>query len=150
MATKKEICASALEVCAKHKASPELTKAIEDLLAPKAGGATVNIDEVTKKDSAGKITDILCSVSGKFLPATKDFFYEDKDGKGINGLKRLSRQAESIRKSYTKVTSASEKAIMTDVIEGTLKPEEAKAKLAKIQANKPDYSTVVRVLPTTK
>ena len=148
MATKKEICASALEVCAKHKASPELTKAIEELLAPKAGGATINIDEVTKKDANGKITDIMCSVSGKFLPATKEFFYEDKEGKGIAGLKRLSRQAESIRKTFTKTLNASEKAIMADVIEGAMKPEEAKSKLATLKAKKPDYSSVVRVLPT--
>jgi hypothetical protein len=140
--TKKEQLALVLEVCAKHKASAELTSALTELLAPKAGGATINIDEVTKKDSSGKITHIMCSVSGKFLPATEEYFYADKAGKGINGLKRLSRQAEAIRKQYTKTVSVSEKAIMADVIDGKIKPEEAKAKLAKIKAAKPDYSSV--------
>lgn len=111
-------------------------------LAPKTGGASVNIDEVTKKDSNGNIVEMMCSVSGVFLPATAEFFYEDKAGKGINGLKRLSRQAEGIRKQHIKVLTATEKAIMADVLEGAITAEDAKAKVEAARALKPDYSSV--------
>jgi len=152
MATKKEIFETVSKevgaVCTKFNVpanvKAELESIIEANLAPKAGGATVNVDEVTKKDANGKVTQILCSVSGKWLPATKEFFYEDKVGKGIadTGLKRLSRQAESIRKQYIKTLTATEKAIMADVLDGKMTPEQGKAKLEKAKATKPDYSSV--------
>jgi len=142
MATKKEIFASAMAICAEHKAPKQLVEALTVLLEPKAGGATVNLDEVTKKNGNGEITEIMCSVSGKFLPATVEYFYEDKSGKGINGLRRLSRQAESIRKDAAKVATTSERAIMSDVLDGKLTPEQGKAKIEKIKATKPDYSSV--------
>lgn len=158
MATKKEIFEKVTgdvnELCTKYKATKEFVGALSVILSthlePKNGGAVVNIDEVTKKDKDGKITHILCSVSEKFLPATKDFFYEDKAGKGLGdtGLKRLSRQAESIRKKYIKTLSATEKAIMADVLDGKLTPEIGKSKIEKAKAAKPDYSKVSDVLPS--
>ena len=154
MATKKQIFETVeTEVgalCKKHNTPVKFNEALIALLtitlAPKAGGASVNIEDVTKSKD-GKITEILCSVSGVFLPATKEFFYEDKAGKGINGLKRLSRQAESIRKQHIKVLSATEKAIMSDVldkVDGKVKltPEQGKERLEKARAIKPNYSTV--------
>ncbi len=156
MATKKEIFESTVaqveELCKKHNTPKAFNEALNAVLtenlAPKAGGATVNIDEVTKKNDKGEITHIMCSLSGKFLPATKDFFYEDKAGKGINGLKRLSRQAEGIRKQHIKVLAATEKAIMADVLDGKMTPEQGKAKLEKAKAAKPDYSKVSDALPS--
>ena len=150
MASKKEIFetvqAQVAELTAKYKTPKEFSEALNgiivDSLAPKSGGASVNIDEVTKKDADGNITHILCSVSGKFLPATKEYFYEDKAGKGINGLKRLSRQAEAIRKQFTKVINTSEKAVMADVLDGEMTVDEGKAKLQELKAQKPDYSGV--------
>ena len=145
MATKKEVLNQALEILAKYKAPKQLVDEITVLLAPKKGGASINLDEVTKKDANGKIVEILCSVSNKWLPATPEFFYTEKDSsKGINGLKRISKQGESIRKAFNKQRAASEKAIMTDVIEGHMSPEEGKAKLAKLKQAKPDYSSVTR------
>ena len=154
MATKKEIfetvSASVVALCAQYKTpvkfNESLTAILSDNLAPKTGGASINIEDVTKSVD-GKITEILCAVSGKFLPATRDFFYEDKNGKGINGLKRLSRQAESIRKQFTKVLSATEKAIMSDVLDGKITPEAGKARLLKAKEAKVDYSTVSPTLP---
>jgi hypothetical protein len=160
MATKKEIfetvTTSVSALCDEHKVANKFREKLMDILtanlAPKASGASINLDEVTKKDEAGNITEIQCSVSGVFLPATKEFFYEDKAGKGIVGLdgthlKRLSRQAESIRKQHIKTLAATEKAIMADVLDGAMTPEEGKAELEKVKAIKPDYSSVTAELP---
>lgn len=155
MATKKELFDTVSKeteaLCVQHKTSTKFNEALQVIIAlnlePKAGGATVNIDEVTKKNEAGEITEIQCSVSGVFLPATAEFFYEDKAGKGINGLKRLSRQAESVRKTYIKTVSTSEKAIMSDVLDQVLTPEAGKAKIEALKAVQPDYSSVTAELP---
>jgi len=150
MASKKEVfetvSKAVVDLCATHKTPEKFNKALGDILtanlAPKSGGMSVNLDEVTKTEN-GKVTQILCSVSGKWLPATKEYFYEEKaEGKGINGLKRLSRQAESIRKQHIKTISATEKAIMADVLDGKLTPEAGKAQLEKVKAKAPDYSSV--------
>lgn len=155
MASKKEIyeavTAEVTKVCKQFNVAPKACEALQGIfdahLAPKAKGMSINLDEVTKKDANGKVTHILCSVSGKWLPATKEYFYEDKSGKGIEGadgsrLKRLSRQAESIRKQYLKQLQTTEKAIMADVLDGKLTPEQGKAKLEAAKAKKPDYSSV--------
>lgn len=150
MATKKEIFESTTSevqtLCEQSGTPKKFNVALMEILAnhlePKAGGASVNIEDVTKTDADGNITEIQCSVSGVFLPATVEYFYEDKAGKGINGLKRLSRQAESVRKQYIKTLAATEKAIMADVLDGAMTPEEGKAKLVDAKAIKPDYSTV--------
>lgn len=157
MASKKEIfaavSAAVAGLCEEHKVSTKFKDSLNALLSlhlePKSGGAVVNLDEVTQKDASGKITHIKCSVSGKFLPATAEFFYEDKSGKGIGdtGLKRLSKQAESIRKRHIKVVSTTEKAIMADVFDGKLTPEQGKIKLEKIKASLPDYSKVSETVP---
>lgn len=133
---------------AAKKLNKEQTEGIIEILntylAPKQAGAVINLDEVTKKDAAGKITHLLCNLSGKFLPATKEFFYEDKTGKGVGGtgLKRLSRQAEAIRKAFLKVQVASEKAITADLVDGKISREDAKKKLDALRTQKPDFSAV--------
>ena len=139
MASKKELFASAMELCEAHGASNELVSGLTDLLAPKAGGATVNVEEVYNESE----DLLLCSVSGAWLPATEEYFYEDKSGKSqFNGLKRLSRQAESIRKTFIKTQRVSETAIMNDVLDGAITPEDGKEMVADLKANKPDFSSV--------
>lgn len=157
MAKKSEVLASVLAAVAVFGKENKLTKEqteglnnlLNDLLAPKSAGLSVNLDEITKKDANGKITHIMCSLSGKFLPATLDFFYEDKTGKGVGGtgLKRLSRQAEAIRKQFTKQITASEHAIMADTVDKKITPEDARKKLEALRASKPDYSKVSDKLP---
>ncbi len=156
MASKKEIYETTTEaveaLCTQFKTpkafNEKLQAILTENLAPKTAGMTVNLDDVTRKDANGKITEIQCSVSGVWLPATKEYFYEEKaEGKGIEGtdgshLKRLSRQAESVRKQFTKAQQASEKAIMADVLSGDLTPDEAKEALSATKAKKPDYLSV--------
>lgn len=147
MASKKEIFASAIEICTKHKVAAAFIADLTVLLEPKAGGSSVDLSTVTKVNKDGQVTMIECSVAGVYLPATSEFFYDDKSGKGIKGtdgsmLKRVSKQGEAVRKQNSKILAATEKAIMTDVLDGNLKPEEGKAKLEAAKAIKPDYSSV--------
>lgn len=146
MASKKEVLELVLEKCVEFNAKQPLVDALTAILAPKTAGAHIDIDEVTLKDDNGNITHLLCSVSGKMLPATLDFFYEDKTGKGINGLKRLSRQAEGIRKTHLRTVQTSEKAIVADVLDLVISTEDGKAKIEALRASKPDFSPVSDVL----
>lgn len=126
----------------------EINAKLAELLGPKTPGASVNIEDVVKRDASGVITELQCAVSGVFLPATLEYFYEDKSGKSqftdANGiaLRRLSRQAEGIRKAFIKTQTTSEKAILEDVLAGAITQEEGQAKLAELRAAKPDYSKV--------
>lgn len=143
---------AALAVIMENKVKPaiqeEINTKLAELLGPKSPGASVNIEDVVKRDASGYITELMCAVSGKFLPATLDYFYEDKSGKSqftdANGvaLRRLSRQAEGIRKVFTKQISASEKAILEDALSGAITQAEGQAKLAELRVATPDYSTV--------
>lgn len=145
--TKTELFTAVMTACEAHNAKPRLVEALTALLKPKTAGVSVNLDEVTRKNDAGEIVEIQCSVSGVFLPATAEYFYEDKAGKGINGLKRLSRQAESIRKTHLRTVQASERAIVADILDGVISNEEGKAKIEAIRASQPDFSTVGVITP---
>lgn len=149
MASKADIFKSAMEVCTKYKASKELVADLTELLKPRSGGAITNWDEVTKKDADGNVTEILCSVSNKWLPATADFFYTDTQGKGCPGtdkLKRLSKQGETIRRQHAKTIVATERAVMADILSGDMDVQKGKAMIDKARATKPDYSKVTTAL----
>lgn len=138
----------------KQPIQDEINAKLEELLGPKSPGAVVDLESVVKRDASGFITEVQCAVSGVFLPATLEYFYEDKSGKSTitdaNGvaLRRLSRQAEGIRKVFIKVQATSEKAILEDALSGVLPQEEAQAKLKEIRESKPDYSKVGIIVPT--
>ena len=143
---------AALAVIMDGKVKPaiqdEINAKLTDMLGPKTPGASVNIEDVVKRDASGFITELQCAVAGVFLPATLEYFYEDKSGKSqftdANGiaLRRLSRQAEGIRKVFIKTQTTSERAILEDALKGVITQEEGQAKLAAIQGAKPDYSSV--------
>jgi len=134
--TKAELFGNVTEAVTAHfdGEMPEgLGEVLSAHLAPKVGGGSaVNLDEVTRKDDEGNITEMLCSISGVWLPATEEYFYTDKAGKGVNGLKRVSKQGESVKKGFLKAQRASEKGIMADFTSGDLDPEEAKQMLAEL------------------
>ena len=120
---------------------------ITTYLEPKKGGAKVDLEEVVKRDKDGNITHILDAVTGYFLPANAEVFYEAKNGGiEVNGvaLKRHSRIGERIMKTHNKTVRASIDAITQDVLDGKLKPEEGKAKVEALKAKKPDYSVVAK------
>ncbi len=130
-----------------------LTTILNENLAPKSGGKAINLDEVTKK-VGDKITQLLCNVSHVWLPANLDHFYEDKSEKPVivgldgKGLKRLSKQAESVSKKFKATQKASAAAITDDILaldmsaENAPKAKELKAKLDEVKAAKPDFSVV--------
>lgn len=141
--TKQELYEKVTEELVALGAKQKFLDVIELYLKPKSGGARVNLEEVVKRDDSGVITHIQCSLSGVWLPATAEYFYEDKSEKGgIDGLKRLSRQAEGVRKKHIKLVSTSEKAILHDVLSGAITNEDGQAKLAELENLVPDYSTV--------
>ncbi len=151
MATKKEIFETvskevqelAEKFGTKEPYNEELFSILTTHLAPKTAGMSVNLDEVTEKDADGNVSGIQCSLSKMWLPATSRYFYEEKtEGKGINGLKRLSRQAEAVRKQFLKARSATETAILTEVLSEDMTPEEAKKAIEEVRATAPDYSVV--------
>lgn len=148
---------AALAVILDGKVKPqivdEVNAKVEELLGPKSPGAIVDTESVVKRDAEGKIVELQCAVSGVFLPATLDYFYEDKSGKSVFvdadgvALRRLSRQAEGIRKTFIKVNTASEKAVLEDALSGAITQEDGQARLVALRAAKPDYSTVGLIVP---
>lgn len=126
----------------------EVQKAIDASLKPgKFGATSVNLDEVTKKDSDGNITEILCNVSGVWLPASVEYFYEDLSGKSkivVDGvaLKRLSRQAEAVRKKFIAAQAKESQKITAQVLNEEISNAEGKQLLAELAAQKPDFSEV--------
>ena len=142
MATKQEIMETVVGILTKAGVEEEVVASVTEVLRPKAGGKPVDLSEVTRTDDEGNITEIQCSLSGVWLPATEEYFYVDKTGKGPNGLKRVSKQGESVKKAFLKSQRASEKGIMADFTSGDLEPEDAKAMLADLETKVPDYSSV--------
>ena len=126
----------------------EVQKAIDASLKPGVFGANaVDINTVTKKDDSGKIVEIQCNVSGKWLPASVDYFYEDLSGKSkivVDGvaLKRLSRQAEAIRKKFIAAQAKESQKITAQVLNEEISNAEGKQLLADLAAQKPDFSEV--------
>jgi len=143
--TKKEMFEQAKEILAKYNVSGKASEAILELLEPKKGGQTVDIESIVKRDDLGNIVEIKCSLSGVWLPATEEFFYGDKNSK-LNGLTKHSRQAYKIKSDAAKVYKASKEAIMNDVLDGNLTPEDGKAQLEAL-STEPDYSSVTATLP---
>lgn len=125
----------------------EVQKAIDASLKPGVfGSRSVNIEDVVKRDGNGEITEILCNVSGVWLPASAEYFYEDLSGKSkivVDGvaLKRLSRQAEGVRKKFIAQVNKQSQIISSKVLNGEISPEEGKRLLAELP-EKPDFSEV--------
>ena len=142
MATKKELWEATQEVLSANKIKADVVEALRAILEPKAGGAKVDVEDAVIRNDAGEIEQLLCSLSGVLLPATAEYFYEDKagDGFGGTGLKRLSIQAEKARKDHAKQTKASKDAIKDDLYAGNIDVATAKDLEANLVGV--DYSSV--------
>ena len=141
MATKKELHANVLELCKVNKAPEALTKALDELLRPGKGGASINVDEVYVPKAKDGKSYILCSVSGVWLEATKENFYEDaSENNKFGGLKRLSRLAESARKKAIQIKNATEKAVMADLLAKKITSDEGNKILSGVKG--PDFSAI--------
>ena len=139
--TKQEIFNSVLVVLEKHNASKNLVAELTTLLEPKKGGASINVEDVYVAKAQDGKAYLQCSVSGKWMEATIENFYEDAaENNKFGGLKRLSRAAEAARKQAIAAKKATEKAVMTDLLAGVITKEEAQATLDTVAG--PDFSTV--------
>jgi ABC-type Zn2+ transport system substrate-binding protein/surface adhesin len=101
-----------------------LTKeAVEDLVAqvgPKSGGFTKrDISEIIKVDANGKTIQIFDTVAKVWLPATPEFFYEDKKNPNpkLNGLKNHSKAREKLTKEHVKHTKMAKDVVWKGTVE---------------------------------
>ena len=82
------------------------------------------------------------------LPADEANFYLEEGSKIINveglGMSRTGKQAKKIANDFNKVNKASKNAITSDLLEGNIERDEAKALIAALPVT-PDYSSVVAV-----
>jgi hypothetical protein len=142
--TKKTSAVLALLVVGKA-VTEELRAEVTSILEAKGSKkAVVNLDEIRKVDKNGKVTEIKCSVSGVWLPATEEFFYVNKKGdKNLNNLLRRSRQAEKIYKDHSRNTKAAKAKIWEDFENNKINGEQAKSLMKKIPLE-PDYTKVTR------
>ena len=130
-----------VEILDAHNANKNLRAALISLLEPKKGGSSINVEDVYVAKAQDGKAYLQCSVSGKWMEATAENFYEDaSETNKFGGLKRLSRAAESARKHAIAAKKATEKAVMTDLLAGVITKEEAQATLDTVVGA--DFSTV--------
>ena len=151
--TKKELQEKALNILTSNgiRKSADVYVQIQELLEPKLAGVKLNLADYATLNENGKAVEIICGLSGVALPASKEFFYSDKNSKieCENGefVSRHSLQAIKIKREFDKTIAASSAAITTDVMDEVITPADGKTKLEELKALKPDYSTVTRELP---
>ena len=149
MATKLEIFKQVQALCEEQGASEQLVKGLTELLEPKKGGMTVDIESIVKRDNEGNITEIKCRYSDVWLPANLLNFPKDSASKAINAdgeaLYTVSKQALSIKKAAAKTLAASRAAITNDVLDEVISPAEAKEMIANLSAE-PDYSGIEAIV----
>lgn len=123
-----------LDLCTTHGASKELTMALNELTAPKVGGVAADINEYTRFDTDGNVSEILCSTFKQWLPVEE--FKADESSK--NGFKRESVPAAKAWAERQKAFKASEKAVLTDVLDGVVTGPEGKAMIEALKASQPE------------
>ena len=130
-----------VEILDAHNANKNLRAALISLLEPKKGGSSINVEDVYVAKAQDGKAYLQCSVSGKWMEATAENFYEDAaETNKFGGLKRLSRAAESARKRAIATKKATEKAVMTDLLAGVITKEQAQTTLDAVVGA--DFSTV--------
>ena len=143
--TKTERFNQALEICKKHKAPEALVADLTELLEPKKGGQTVDIESIVKRDGKGNIVEVQCQASKVWLPANLLNFTPSKDSKIVNAageaLYKISRQAQKIKSESAKAFRASKEAITNDVLDGAISPADGKKKIDALSAE-PSYKGV--------
>ena len=152
--TKKELHLKGLAILAAHSvgADTPLYKEINDLLEPKAAGMKLNLEDFAVLNEDGKAVRITCRLSDVELPASKEFFYSDKNSKVEceNGdlVSPHSLQAIKIKRDFDKAQKASADAITKDVMDEVISPARGKELLAELDVNTPDYSSVTEFVET--
>ncbi|HED5116027.1 TPA: hypothetical protein R4958_001429 [Campylobacter jejuni] len=120
-----------------NEAKVAVLSVVDNVLKPKTLRSS---SETTIVDENGDVVAILDIHSKFYLPATEEFFYTDRQGKGINGLKRISKIGEHISKKHKAAKDKEIASISAKVLSGELDREVANAKIEEIKAQKPDFS----------
>lgn len=127
-------------------AQESINAIVSKYMEPKASGfgKSANLDEITKRDANGKITEILCSISNKWLPATSEFFYSEKKGEGIGGtgFRRGSKPGEATLKAFKRSQFAKQQELIAKAGKGEIKQEDLAKKLQEVANAKVDFSGV--------
>lgn len=131
--TKKKMNELVLQACADHGASEELTKILDDLTRPKVGGSS-QVSDYTCFGEDGNPEYIFCTYHNKWEPLVDDEGVQvfAADAKSKNGYRRSCIVGEKQWSDQAKIFRASEKAVITDVLDGKLTPEDGKAKIAEL------------------
>jgi len=146
--TKKELVAVLTAALTPLIGKPFTKEAMDSLIAevgPKAGGGAtrLNLDEITKVEN-GKTVAIFDTVAKVWLPATPEFFYEDKKSPNpkLNGLKNHSKAREKVTKEHVKHTKMAKDLVWKGSVENDILPKDVcKKVLSSVPAI--DYSRIV-------
>lgn len=119
--------AKVVELCELHEAPEALTKALNELTAPKPGGSS-DVNDYTCFDEDEKPVSILCNVFKLWFPVE-----EFKEGKAANGFSRYSNAGREDYKARAKAYKNGKNAVIADLLEGKLTNDEAKEELANLE-----------------
>lgn len=121
---------------------------IDTYLKPKRNQG-ISLDEITERDEEGSIVRVQCQLSGRWLPATADYFPLSNKGRliGMDGnlLKPYSLQAREIITNHRRQVKASIDGILTDIQNEDLPIEEVAAlreRLIELKNSEPDFSVM--------
>ena len=121
--TKTELHSQVSAVLEKYNVKTAAREEILALLEVKKGGVKANPEEFTVFNADGSQAFILCAVTGLWFPVNADNFYLSE---GIVKY-RTSKHGERLKKDVVKANKASKDAILNDVINGVITPEQGKA-----------------------
>lgn len=130
------------------KAKAAISDIVSKYMKPKASGfgQKADLDAITKRDANGKIVEILCSISNKWLPATSEFFYSETKGEGIGGtgFRRGSKPGEATLKAFKRDQFKKQQELIASSAQGKLSTDQLAAELKKLEAQKVDFSGVTK------
>ena len=96
---------------------------------------------ITIKNEDGKIVAILDFYSKIYLPATEEFFINDKVNRfNLGGMSRISRMSASIRQKWVLNKNKDKKYLRECLERGFIDYDTFNNGLKKIENSKPDYS----------
>jgi hypothetical protein len=128
--TKKELVGIITGALTPLVGKPLTQEVVDNLVAkvgPKTGGgfAKRDIDGIIKVEN-GKTVQIFDTVAKVWLPATKEFFYEDKKTPNpkLNGLKNHSKAREKITKEHVKHTKMAKDIVWKGTVENDILDKE--------------------------
>ncbi len=130
---KKELYSAIIELNKGYELPEGYEAALSALTIPGVGGGK-DVTDYTVFNEEDEVTYIFCKLHQKWEPVADEegepLFREDAKGK--NGYRRECMESDASYKEIAKALKASEKSIMTDLLDGEITSEDAKAALAEL------------------